>query len=174
MSEKTPEEIRQEVLDRAARYLAYKPRTRHQLRQYLLERGTDRELVEECLDLMEEYHLLDDLQYSVMYMESMAERGRGMARIRRELIQKGVSSQVIEDALARAEGLPSEEERALALAADAAEGLDLLRMDYRQKQKEMGRIAGRLSRRGYPSELVYRSVKTAFARREEEQKEEEQ
>ncbi len=162
--------ISEKLLDRAARYLAYKPRTSRQLRSYLAEHGAGEEEAEECVKMMEEYHLLDDLEYSRSYIDTKAREGHGMNRIRRELAQKGVPASVIEDALAEIDDLPEEEETALAQALAAVEGVDILNMEYPDKQKLMGRIAGRLSRRGFSAETVYRSVRTAFARREEEQR----
>lgn len=161
------------VTDLAAKYLAYRPRTRQELCRHLIDRGVSHEDAESCADLMEEYHLIDDLQYAKMFIESGLESGRGMARIRRELQQKGVSRLIIEDAQAQMEELPDEYEIALGQAMEAIRDMDLRGMEYGEKQKLMGRIAGRLGRRGFPAETVYRAIRTAFAQRETQQQEEE-
>ena len=166
-------DLPEEIMDRAAKYLAYQPRTRQELCRHLRERGARPEDVQRCADLMEEYHLIDDLEYARMYIESRLESGRGMARIRRELQQKGVSAFVIEDAAALLEEIPDEYEIALQQAEAAIAGEDLRSMDYADKRKLMGRISGRLVRRGYRTQTVYSAVRTAFARREEAQQDEE-
>ncbi len=162
----------QKLMDKAANYLAYKPRTRQELRKYLRERGASAETVDRCLATMEEYHLIDDLEYSRMYIESMLQRGRGLVRIRRELRTKGVEEDVIEDALHQMEELPDEYEMALEQAYSVIGQEDIAGMDHHEKQKLMARLAGRLGRKGYPAETVYRAVRTALAEREQQQKEE--
>ena len=163
--------VEEKTLDRASRYLAYKPRTRKELCRYLKDHGVGTQEAEECADLLEEYHLLDDLEYARVYAESMLQRGRGLERIRRELAQKGISRNTIEDGLALLEEMPDEDEAALEQAKDLLLDEDLVGMDYHEKQKLKSRIAGRLSRQGYRMETVYRAVREAFEQTERDQRE---
>lgn len=162
----------QKAMDLASRYLSYKPRTRKELCSHLREKGIDEENISLCADLLEEYHLLDDLQYSRMYIESMMDRGRGMMRIRRELIQKGISQETIEEGLQLIEEVPSEEDMALQQARDAVMGEDIASMDYRQRERLKGRIARRLAGRGFRTEAIYQAITKAAEERLQEQKEE--
>lgn len=167
--------VRPQTMDRASKYLAYKPRTRADLVRHLRERGCDEEEACLCADLLEEYHLLDDLDYSRMYMESMIRRGRGMARICRDLRAKGVDANTIEDARADldTEGLPGEDQVALEAALAAVADQDLLHMDYREREKVKGRIARRLAGRGFSTDTIFTAVRRAFQQREADQREEE-
>lgn len=164
-------EVSERALNIASRYLSFKPRTKGETAKHLKDKGIGPKEISACISLLEEYRLLDDLEYSRMYMETMLQRGRGMARICRELQNKGVDRFIIEDAqLLIEEDAPDEYEMALEQASAALEDEDVLNMDYREKQKIRSRIAGRLARRGYGTDTVLRAVRTAFAQREEEQR----
>ena len=78
-------EVSERCMERASRFLSYKPRTRHELIKHLTERGFGMEEASLCADRMEEYRLIDDLEYSRMYFEAMFERGKGQDRIRQAL-----------------------------------------------------------------------------------------
>ena len=162
------------AMDRAAKYLAYKPRTRRELLQHLREKGVDADDAEQCVETMESYHLVDDLEYSRMYIETMLERGRGMDRIRRELAGKGVDRNTIEDALAEIGELPDESEIALRRALDMLYQTDVMSMEYEEQQKVRARIARKLNRQGFRTETVYSAVRKAFELRRQEQEEQEQ
>ena len=164
--------VRQEVMDRAAKYLAYRPRTRQELCRHLQEKGVDTEEANRCADWMEEYHLVDDLEFSRLYIETMLQRGRGMERIRRELRQKGISELMIEDAQLLLEEIPDEYETALQQAIETLQGVDVQSMDHREREKQKGRIARRLAGRGFRTETIYRAVREAFEQRRQQQSEE--
>lgn len=151
-----------QVMDLAGKYLAYKPRTRKELCDHLLKKGCSESQAAECADRMEEYHLIDDVEYSRAYIESRTASGRGMARIRAELSAKGVDRNTIEDALLLTGGLPDEYAMALEQARAAVSGLDVSAMDYAERQKVLGRIARRLAGRGFSPDTVYRASKKAI------------
>lgn len=160
------------AVDLATKYLSYKPRTRRELEEHLKKKGCSADVISSCCNMMEEYHLLDDLQYCRMYIESRLESGKGMARIRQELLSKGIDRYTIEDALPLLEDLPDERDMALQMAKDAAADLDLLSMDYNEKQKARARIARRLAGRGFQTDAVFTAVRKAFDEREQAQREE--
>lgn len=166
-------DVSEKTLNLASRFLSYRMRTRAELDRHLKEKGVDPSERAACIARMEEYHLLDDLEYARMYIESMLERGRGLARIRRELAGKGVDRYVIEDAVALlGDDLPDEYEAALGQALEELAEENLLAMDYREKQKAKARIVGRLTRRGYEMSTVLEALQAAFSRREQELREE--
>ena len=152
----------EEGLDRAARYLAYQPRTRRQLVDHLRGRGVSADDADRIADLMESYHLLDDMEYTKMYIESRLDMGRGMNRIRQELRQAGIDGSMIEDALFVMEDLPDEYETARMQAREAVRGENVGAMDHAARQKLMARIARRLAGRGFSTDTVYRAVRAAL------------
>ncbi|MBQ9016381.1 MAG: regulatory protein RecX [Firmicutes bacterium] len=157
-------EIREKCMERASRYLAYKPRTRQELTRHLQGRGFPEEEINACADQLEEYNLLNDLDYASLYIETMTQQGRGMERIRRELAAKGVDRNTIEDAIAEMEELPDEEELALEQAARMLEDLEPAGLDFREREKIKARIARRLAGRGFRTDTIYRAVRQAMER----------
>ena len=155
----------EEVLDRAAKYLAYKPRTRRQLCDHLKSRGAGEEDIARCVEMMESYHLLDDMEYTRMYIESRLSSGKGMNRIRQELRQAGIENSMIEDALLLVEDLPDEYEMALDQARAVMETENTADMDYADRQKLMARAARRLAGRGFSTDTIYRAVRAAMDER---------
>lgn len=149
-------------MERASRYLAYKQRTRQELCRHLRDRGFSEEEVRACADQLEEYNLLNDLEYSSLYIESMLQRGRGMERIRRELMTKGVDRNTIEDAIAQMEELPDEEQVAMEQAILMLDGIDTAGMDHQEREKIKARIARRLAGRGFRTDTIYRTARKAM------------
>lgn len=152
----------EDVLDRAAKYLAYKPRTSKQLRDHLKSRGAGQEDIARCIEMMESYHLLDDMEFTRMYIESRLASGKGMNRIRQELKQAGIDSTMIEDAMLLVEDMPDEYEMALDQARAAIEAENTAEMDHAGRQKLMGKLARRLGSRGFSTDTVYRAVRAAM------------
>ena len=157
-------EVSEKCMERASRYLAYKQRTRQELCRHLRDRGFSEEEITACADQLEEYNLLNDLEYSSLYIESMLQRGRGIERIRRELMAKGVDRNTIEDAIAQMEDLPDEEELAMEQAILMLDGIDTSGMDYAEREKIKARIARRLAGRGFRTDTVYRVCRQAMDR----------
>ena len=155
-------EVSEKCLERASRYLAYKPRTRQELCRHLKERGFHQEEITACADQLEEYHLLNDLEYASLYIETMAQRGRGMDRIRRELAAKGVDRHTSEEAIAGMEKLPDEVELAMDQARRMLDGTDVTDLDYKEREKIKGRIARRLAGRGFRTDTIYRVARRAL------------
>ena len=155
-------EVSERCMERASRFLSYKPRIRHELIKHLTERGFGTEEASLCADRMEEYRLIDDLEYSRMYFEAMFERGKGLDRIRRELAEKGVDRNTIEDSLLLIEEVPDAYEAALEQAQMALAAEDVRDLTYEEREKIKGRIARRLARKGYPADAIYRAVREAL------------
>ena len=87
---------------RAMHLLQKMDRTKADLRRKLEQSGYPVQAVEAALDYVESFHYIDDARYAAMYIENQKSR-KGMARIRMELVQKGVSSEIIQQAFEEAE-----------------------------------------------------------------------
>jgi regulatory protein len=145
---------------RALKYLAHKPRTRDEVRKKLRDSGLEAESIERVLDRIAAMGLLDDAAYAHDYVKSrINSRGYGPERIRRELIRRGVDSDLVEEAL-----------------REELEGYDLLEVARSQANrrwevlkrepdplKRRRRLAGYLQRRGFDYDVV-RSVVEALER----------
>jgi len=76
--------------------LAGRTYTRRELRKKLLAREDNEDLIEEVLDLYEDYGYIDDLAYAKLYIDSHSHWGK--RKIRDQLRIRGVSSGKIEKA----------------------------------------------------------------------------
>lgn len=147
------------ALDRALKYLNIKPRTRHQVEQYLKGKEYAEDEIVEALAQLEEYHYIDDLNFARMYIELGFEKGRGMARIRRELSEKGVNRDTIAAAIDELEELPDEYKMALKIGRNIVGGIDVSALEYKDIQKLRAKIARRLAGRGYTRDVAYKVAK---------------
>lgn len=152
----------EEQVDRAKttilNILSMVAKTRSQLEQRLAEKGHSPEVIEEAINRMIEVGVIDDAAFARNYTSSLHD-GRGLARkaISRELHQKGIDQETIEEAL---EGLDSDAERERAI--------DLVRKKARttsnlDPQARVRRLVGMLARKGYPGNVAFSVVKEVLA-----------
>jgi regulatory protein len=133
----------QRTLDRALRFLTYRPRSEHELRQYLARRvGADPDTITAVLARLRDLRLVDDAafaQYWATQRATFSPRSRRAVAI--ELRQRGVPRAAIDEALAAG---PDEEEAAYAAAQRKARTLP--RGDYAAFR---AKLEGHLLRRGF-------------------------
>lgn len=129
--------------ERALRLLAVRPRSRRELEVRLTRAGFEPDEVQEELGRLEAVGLVDDEAFARELAEHhVTSRRSGRRAVVGALAAKGVSRQVIEEALAGLGG--DEEDRALDLARDRARRLTGLPPD-----KAFARLSSLLIRRGY-------------------------
>jgi regulatory protein len=75
--------------------LARRDHSRKQLREKLRKRGFDSAEIEAALDGLQRDRLLDEQRFADSYMYQRVNKGFGPLRIRQELRERGVSSEVI-------------------------------------------------------------------------------
>ena len=159
-----------DALAKATNYLNVKPRTRMQVIKYLTDKGYEPYEIENAVASLEEYKYIDDENFARLYFELGFEKGHGIARIRRELADKGIDRELIEAAyhvLEDQDAVPDQYEAALeiGLAAAAEYGIDPEQdeagesLDYEQKTRLQSKIARRLAARGFSGETAYRVAK---------------
>jgi regulatory protein len=137
----------------ALRQLTTRARSREELRKALAKRNVPEAVAEVVLERFSEVGLLDDKSFA----QSVAESGRNRLRSRRMIIQdlrgKGVGPEEIETALDRYHA-EADYDSALALASKKARTMTAL-----DHQTAYRRLAGMLSRRGFPPEVVTRVLR---------------
>ena len=132
--------------DRALRFLSYRPRSEAEMRRYLQNKGVPKPVEEEVIRRLTAVGLLDDLAFARYWVENRETfKPRSLRMLRYELRQKGLSEEVIAQAL---EGL-DEEESAYRLAVQR--GRRLIRLDHQTFRRKLGDY---LARRGFPYEIV--------------------
>jgi regulatory protein len=139
------------ALDRALLILSYRDRSSHELNQKLNKAGFSNDVVTETIGSLKEYGYVDDRNFSKAWVQSRADtKLYGKKRIRQELIEKGLSENIINDTFSEIALDESEMERALKLAQKKLSSLNNL-----EKTKAFRRLGQYLFRKGYSSDIVY-------------------
>ncbi|WP_285726420.1 regulatory protein RecX [Psychromicrobium xiongbiense] len=140
------------------RQLTASPRSRKQLTDALAKREVPDEVASTVLDRFEELRLIDDAEFAALWVRSRAEH-RSLARgvLRRELVEKGISADLIEQALAQRS---DNQERASAreLVRRKLRTVPHGPWDRAMRDNLMRRLTSMLARRGYPSSLAWSVV----------------
>lgn len=151
---------------RAGRLLSRRPRSEAELRTALRRSKAAPEIIDGAIERLRQAGEIDDLRFAKAWRDNRADfRPRGAFALKAELQRKGVSRQVIDQAL---EGF-SEEEAALAAARKAAR-----RLRARPELPFDQQLYAYLQRRGFGHETISAVVRrvaaetTAFAEREGE------
>jgi regulatory protein len=100
VSHQTPEQIRARTFQRAGKLLAAKARSVAELRERLLERCSDKAVVEIVIARLREYGYLDDERYAVSYASSKVRQSPvGRRRLEQSLAMKRVDRAAANEAL---------------------------------------------------------------------------
>jgi len=147
------EVVRAELLskakERALNLLSYRSRSRMEIARRLSRAGYDDDIVEETLSRLENVGLVDDAEFSQGWVNSrVTGRGLGKKRVRWELRQKGVASEVVEEALS---SIDPDEERELAADAARRRWEKDKDPDLRARRR---RVASYLQRQGFDWQTV--------------------
>jgi regulatory protein len=142
-------------------YLAHRARTAAELSAHLVSRGVETAVADQVVERFVEVRLLDDAEFARQWVTARRARQRlADARLRRELLDKGVDPDTIAAALEAADqaGGPSQADLATAWAIrrlGTMAGLD--------RATATRRLSGQLARRGYPGFVVRQAVERAWA-----------
>jgi regulatory protein len=140
------------------RALARRPHARSDLGRRLLRRGLAADAVEDALARAERVGLLDDAVFTRHYVATRAERGRGPARLVRDLVSMGVARGIVDRAVA--EQWPADTDRRglpAALAAKRAAQLGNLARPVKRR-----RLIAFLARRGFTGSEALEAVAGAL------------
>jgi regulatory protein len=154
----TPEQIRARTFERAAKLLAAKARSVAELRERLLERCSDKAVVELVIARLREYGYLDDERYAVSYASSKVRQSPlGRRRLEQSLAMKKVDRSVADEALNLVFAETPEE----VLIDRAIE--KRVRLRGRPKTRaEAKSLFDYLLRQGFPFELVSEKIRAAM------------
>lgn len=152
-----------EVASAALRLLRHRPRSEHELRERLLAKGHPAEAVDEALDRVRVWGLVDDADFADEWVRGRRRRrGRSRGALERELRDKGVA----EAHIARAVGQIDESD-------DRRQAAELVRgrlgrrpataVSGQAAQGERRRLIAFLARRGYPTGLAVAVVDAELA-----------
>lgn len=83
---------------RAMHLLQKADKTKAELIRKLQQSGYPPQAVETAVSYVESFHYLDDARYASLYVQSQKEK-KGSARLRMELLRKGISQELVQQAL---------------------------------------------------------------------------
>jgi regulatory protein len=142
----------EEAKHQLIRLLRYRPRSSLEARTHLRERGYSSRTIQEVLAWAQEAGLLDDRAFARLWVaDRMERRPSGRVLLERELREKGISAEIIEEALAEA-GL-DEEALARELSVERAE-----RYRHLSEEECRARVFAFLRRRGFSSRISSKVV----------------
>ena len=129
---------------RAMHLLQKMDRTKWELERKLQESGYPQVAVKRALEYVESFHYIDDKRYAAMYIQSQKTK-KGKARIKMELMRKGISAELIAEVFSETENEIDTRE--------AIRSLIEKKCSYSEEmdEKEKRRLYGFLLRRGFSS-----------------------
>lgn len=145
-------DIQSQLRQRALALLSRRDYSQHDLSKKLQALSDDQSEIDSTLAWLQELSYLDDQRYAEAFVRDSIAKNRGPIRIRNELQQKGLSGDVIENAL------ESEAADWLSLAADALRRKfrDLTLIEHNAKQKT--KAIRYLQYRGFSHGVVFRAI----------------
>lgn len=136
--------------------LARSAKSTSQLRKILEQREISTEIAEKVLERFTEVGLIDDAAYAETIVNSRRNyKGLAKSAIKRELNEKGVSQELVEEAIS---GITAEDD------FESAKQLATRRfrqMAHLDKAVRTRRLAGYLQRKGYTSNSVFAAIRFA-------------
>lgn len=142
--------------------LAYSAKTRGQLRKKLQAEGFDAELIEPLLDKFEAAKLIDDAEYAQSFVAQKSRTKKlSRAALRRELAERGVRGEEVENALAQRTDEQEREDAAELVRKKLRPGMDF--SDRTEKDRVTRRLLGMLARRGYSSSVSMSVIREELA-----------
>lgn len=132
-------------------YLSYRPRTRLEVKRYLLNKGYHEDVIEKQINQFSEQGYINDREFAKQWIrERMQNKKKGIYLLKEELKQKGISQSLIDELISTVN--PEEEWAACyQLALKRMERIkesDHKKAEYKLKQY--------LARRGFPLDLIHR------------------
>jgi regulatory protein len=148
------EEALQQAVARGLNYLSFRPRSREEVRRYLVRKETPADLIDRVLERLEQLELINDQAFAEFWMESRARfNPKGAQAIKSELRQKGVTREVVDEMVDDEQ----DEERARQAAHKKAMSLvGQSGMDFKTFRARLGPF---LQRRGFSYEIATRTVR---------------
>ena len=149
ISDEVYTELVEEVLTkraklRAMHLLQKMDRTRAELERKLQQNGYPAQAIETALSYVESFHYIDDARYAALYMENQKNK-KGMARIRMELIQKGIAPEILQQVLEETEAKTDSRD----VIREMLEKKRKIQGPLEEKEKQ--RLYGFFMRRGFSS-----------------------
>lgn len=143
-----------EALDRALRFLEYRPRSSGEIRERMRKWGYGNRVSGKVVGYLQDSQLVDDQEFARLFMEELVQKQFGFYRVREKLYAKRLARDVVEEVMS---DYPSEDEygRAYKLALTRGE-----RLSGQGEQERQRKLKGYLERRGFSSGVAMEVVRS--------------
>ena len=147
-----------QAVNRLLNQVARGGKSEQQLRDYLIKRETDAEVIDLAIEKVAQLGFIDDLALAQSMVRVRSEIQRhSRARIRRDLLTKKIPASIVETALAE-----------LDPALEMPAALELAQSRVRKLSDQptevvMRRVVGFLQRRGYSGSVAFQATKQAVS-----------
>lgn len=142
-------------LDKALRYLAYRPRSEKEVRDALIKKKAPASVIDKIIQWLKEKRFINDDEFARWWIEQRARfKPKGARIIKMELMQKGLHYDIIASAFENIEeDSISEEEQVKKIVMKKIGKYSLL-----PKQEIYKKLGAFLARRGYSWEIIKSSI----------------
>ncbi len=135
----------------ALRLLAYRPRSESELRSRLAQKRMPAESIESVMEELRRGGMLDDARFAKLYaLSRIQSRTFGKDRVKRELMQRGLSGAVVENAM---ESIADIDDGSV---AEETARKKLATMKGLTPEAKKRRLHGTLMRRGFSSTVIFK------------------
>ena len=142
----------------ALNLLSFRNRSEKEIKERLKQKKFDNKTAEEVVDKLKSVDLIDDDKFARLWIKNrLTGKPRGKNLIKRELYQKGIKKEIIENAISEIYSETTEEELALKLAQKKA--ISYAKLD---KVKAKHKLYAFLISRGFESELTGKIVNKIY------------
>jgi len=146
-----------EALERALKFIDYRPRSSGETRLRLRRYGYDASTIAAVIDHLQAAGILDDADFGRLYMAELVGKGLGFYRVRSELQRKMLARELVDGLL---EEYPSDDELERATAvAERRVGRAGGEGDERSGRRKLCEY---LVRRGYSRQVAEAAVRAAW------------
>lgn len=146
----------------AFRLLAVRLRSRNELADRLRRRGIPSETIEELLAELVRRGVIDDARFAGAWVRGrLTLQPSGAVRLRQELRRKGVSREIIDQAVSSALSERGESELALALSVARNRAPRYRGLSHEAAYRRLGAL---LQRRGFPAGVIAKVLRSVVGR----------
>ncbi len=138
------------AFSRAVSYIEKGVRTKKQVKTYLKEKGFLLQSIDEALEKLEEYGLVDDSLFAESYIRTYKNK-KGGKKLKFELMQKGVSGEIAEEKINELCDEESSFETCLTLAKKYMKNKE---HDAKTRQKAYAHLAGK----GFSGDIIIKAI----------------
>lgn len=150
-SEEYPEDL-QRSLTYALRLLGFRPRTEKEIKEKLQKKDFQEKIILQTIDLLKQDKLLGDAEFAKWWVEQRSEfRPKGNIILKQELLQKGVSREILDEVIEEASG----EEAAARKLADK----HVKKFGNLKNRENFQKAARFFQRRGFSWDIIKKILK---------------